>query len=175
MKPVLVFLALSVVAFWVPWLPVEPNDPCQGVFPGWDDAPVPSAGPLRQIPLGARDARFAAGFPGRIAAFTDGTHTWVVRWLHQPTRKLHPAADCLRATGYHVQPAGIVAAADGTRWGTTRATHNQRTIRVRERIIGESGQGWTDVSAWFWGAALGRSRGPWWAVTEFGPEVAGPN
>ncbi len=134
-------------------------------FPGWPESF--EGRPLHPVPLTARETRFAASFPGRIAVFTDGERTVLFRWVGRETRKLHPALHCLRGLGHAVQPGPVHRAADGTHWGTTIATRDHRVRRVRERIHDEAGREWTDVSAWWWDAWLGRSRGPWWAATVF--------
>ncbi len=136
-------------------------------FPGW---PAEFEGrPLTALAPSEREARFAAGFPGRIAAFSDGERTVLFRWVSQETRKLHPAMHCLRGLGYAVQPGPVWAGGDGQRWGTTLARKEGRGLRVRERIADGTGRAWTDVSAWWWDAWLGRSAGPWWAVTVLEP------
>lgn len=166
MKVSLFFFSVCVVAAWIPtWRSPQGSVGSADRFPGWSSAPLPND--LSPLIPGEREARFAAGFPGKIGAFTDGERTYVVRWVRTPTRKLHPAADCLRALGYHVSPTPIFAEANGARWGTSRAQRSQEELRVRERIVDSSGRMWTDVSAWYWSAALGRSVGPWWAVTIF--------
>jgi len=138
-----------------------------GLFPGWGSAPLPED--LSPVKPSIREARFALDFPGQIGVFTDGTQIYVARWVHTPTRKLHPASDCLRALGYSVKPAPILALNDGSHWGTTTARRSTELLRVRERIVDSTGREWTDVSAWFWAAVLGRSAGPWWAVTILEP------
>ena len=164
MKSIAVFFILCIVSACVPfWSAAPRHAEAADAFPGWAAAPLPTD--CTNVPLGAREARFAADFPGRIGAFTDGTRTFVVRWVHTPTRKLHPAADCLRALGYDVQPVPIFAAADGTRWGTAIARRGDELLSVRERIVDQTGHEWTDASAWFWSAALGHNAGPWWALT----------
>ncbi|MFT3867323.1 MAG: hypothetical protein QM715_02385 [Nibricoccus sp.] len=167
MKISLLFLSLCVVAAWIPaWSRSSYEDGASAeAFPGWNAAPVPSD--MTPLTPGEREARFAAGFPGKIGVFTDGERTYVLRWVCSPTRKLHPAADCLRALGYGVKPTPIFAEANGARWGTSRAQRGQEELRVRERIVDSAGNAWTDVSAWYWSATLGRSAGPWWAVTIF--------
>lgn len=164
MKTVLSFFLLSVVAAWIPtWASTQRPDASAESFPGWTRAPIPSD--LLPLTPGEREVRFATGFPGKIGVFTDGERTYVVRWVRTPTRKLHPAADCLRALGYTVKPSPIFAEASGERWGTAHAQHGQEQLRVRERIVDSVGRTWTDVSAWYWSAVLDRSEGPWWAVT----------
>ncbi len=132
-------------------------------FPGW---PASFEG-RALVPLVAseREARFAAGFPGRVVAFSDGERTVVLRWVSAETRKLHPALHCLRGLGYAVQPGPVWRDASGQCWGTIRAERAGRTLQVRERIADGAGSEWTDVSAWWWDAWRGRSEGPWWAVT----------
>lgn len=123
------------------------------------------------LALGPREERFARDFPGRIAAFaTPDGRTVVLRRIEQATRKLHPAADCLRALGHAIEPRPIHRRPDGVEWGEFRATRGNDAFRVRERLLGSDGRRWTDVSAWYWSATLGRAAGPWWAITELTPD-----
>lgn len=134
-------------------------------FPGWPatfDGRV-----LTPLEPSEREARFAAGFPGKVAAFTDGERTILLRWVARETRKLHPAAHCLRGLGYSVRPGPVWRDAAGRNWGTTRAERGGRSWTVRERICDAAGGEWTDVSAWWWDAWRGCSGGPWWAATVF--------
>ncbi len=120
--------------------------------------------------LGEREARFARDFPGRIGVFsTPDGRVVVLRHVVRPTRKLHPAADCLRGLGYTVTPRPIFAQTDGVEWGEVAATRDNETLRARERILGAEGRAWTDISAWYWSAAFGRATGPWLAITELSP------
>ena len=168
MKPVILFYFLCVLAAWIPLHPSTKRPTGSAVaFPGWASAPIPTG--LTYVPLDPRAVRFAADFPGKISTFTDGTRTYVVRWVRTPTRKLHPASDCLRGLGYHVQPTPVFAAADGSCWGTSSARHGTELLRVSERIVDSTGREWTDVSAWFWSASLGHSAGPWWTITMLEP------
>jgi hypothetical protein len=168
MKPVVLLFILCLAAALAPLrsTPAQRGN-SSDAFPGWATAPLPTD--LTPVASSAREARFAAGFPGQIGVFTDGTRTYVVRWVRTPTRKLHPASDCLRALGYTVKPTPIFASADRSHWGTSSAQHGSEQLRVHERIVDSVGHEWTDVSAWFWSAALGRSAGPWWAVTILEP------
>ena len=50
--------------------------------------------PVRPLALSAVEQRFAERFPGSVARLTDGRQIVVLRQVHQPTRMLHPAADC---------------------------------------------------------------------------------
>ena len=131
-------------------------------FPGWPARFEGAA--LAPLELSEREARFAEGFPGRIGRFTDGSREVVVRWVAEETRMLHPAADCFEGLGYAIRPLPV-AIRDGVAWGQFEATKGDERLVVRERIYDESGRAWTDVSAWYWDALLGRSVGPWWSVT----------
>lgn len=168
MKTAAAYFLLCIVAALMPLRPGQQSPAAVAdAFPGWSAAPIPDD--LEPVQPSARETRFAAGFPGRIGVFKSGARTYVVRWVRVASRKLHPAADCLRAVGYESKPAPIFAEASGERWGVSTATRDSETVRVQERIVDAAGRNWTDVSAWYWSAALGRSQGPWWAVTMIEP------
>jgi hypothetical protein len=139
-------------------------------FPGW---PASFEGaPLVPRELSAREAGFARSFPGRLGVFENGDRLVILRWVTGPTRKLHSSADCLRALGYGIEPRTLFATGEGAEnetWGRFTARRDGSAWEVRERIYEADGRtgGWSDVSAWYWSAALGSSEGPWWAVTVF--------
>jgi len=157
------FFACALAAV-VPLLSARPQTSvATSAMPAW---PTHFEGkPLRQLPLGTREQRFAADFPGHIARFADGEREVVIRWVSRETRMLHPASDCFRGLGYAVTPQPLSVDASGARWGTFVASHGEQRLEVRERIYDSAGNEWTDVSAWYWAAATGTSRGPWWAIT----------
>jgi hypothetical protein len=132
-------------------------------FPGWPTRYEGKA--LQSLPLSSLEQRFAEDFPGRIGRFSDGRREIVIRWVSQETRKLHPAADCFRGSGYRITPQPIGVDAAGDRWGRFLATRGEQQIEVRERIHDDAGKEWTDVSAWYWAALRGQSAGPWWVTT----------
>lgn len=169
MKPPTLVLFLCVLAAVVPWIhgdsaTSEAEAMARTAFPGWSAAPLPPG--LQPQGLGPTEERFARQFPGKLAVFGEGNRTWIARWVTQPTRKLHPASDCLRAAGYAVKPGSAYVDPEGKLWATCTATRDREVLQVRERIFGPAGMGWSDVSAWYWHALLGRSSGPWWAITE---------
>lgn len=125
-------------------------------FPGWPDRFEGEV--LVPAPLTEVESRFAAGFPGRIARFRAGNRQLVLRWVVEPTRRLHPAADCYRGSGFQVIPR---SPADG--WGRFEAVKEGRRVEVLERIRDAAGASWPDVSSWYWSALLGRTGGPWWS------------
>ena len=125
---------------------------------------------MRPVPLSRAAAEFAQGFPGQIAVFNAGISTVVYRHIDRATRQLHPAADCYRAAGYQIKYLPLFTDAQGRRWETIEAykegagSASAERLQIRERIYDEAGGTWTDVSAWYWSAVCGKSRGPWWSV-----------
>jgi hypothetical protein len=121
---------------------------------------------LRPLAMSAVEQRFAARFPGAIARFTDGQRVVLLRSVQQPTRMLHPAADCFRGLGYAAERARLERDADQRLWRCFEARRgSDPTLRVCEHIEAHDGGSFTDASSWFWAAALGQSQGPWRAVT----------
>lgn len=156
--PHLVVIALAALA---PWLPRPRPAAVEDGFPGW---PTSWEGvSLQALPGGARDAAFAAGFPGRVGRFACGGRELILRWVATPTRRLHPAADCLRADGWRVEPLPPVRL-DGGLWSRLRAERAGERVVVRERIVDRDGVGWTDPASWWWDA-LRSDRPGWWAAT----------
>jgi exosortase/archaeosortase family protein len=121
--------------------------------------------PLRPLALSSVEQRFADRFPGRIGRFAAGESVIVLRRVEAPTRMLHPAADCYRGLGYGIAAIGLERRADGILQRCFVAERNGVRIRVCEHIADAEGRIFTDTSAWYWAAALGRSHGPWMAVT----------
>ncbi len=126
--------------------------------------------PLRPLATTAVEQRFAARFPGAIARFSDGERVLVLRRVNEPTRMLHPAADCFRGLGYRIERTQLEHDAQSRLWRCFVAEGRAgERLRVCERIapFDESGgaEAFVDASSWFWAATLGRSRGPWQAVT----------
>lgn len=120
---------------------------------------------LRPLALSAVEMRFAARFPGHIARLTDGEQVVVLRQVRQPTRMLHPAADCYRGLGYRIQQAQLERDAQQRLWRCFIAERGGQRQRVCERIVDARGDAFTDASSWFWAAQLGQSSGPWQAIT----------
>ncbi|MEO8152474.1 MAG: hypothetical protein ABI605_05340 [Rhizobacter sp.] len=124
---------------------------------------------LRPLAMSAVELRFAARFPGRIARLTDGEQIVVLREVREPTRMLHPAADCYRGLGYRIAQAQLERDARQRLWRCFVAEREGRRTRVCERIVDAQGQAYTDASSWFWAAELGQSTGPWQAITTARP------
>jgi hypothetical protein len=116
------------------------------------------------MPLTELEQRFNADFPGKIGRFTDGKREIIVRWVKEATRMLHPASDCFQGLGYSVKPLPVHRDDKGSLWSSFAATKGNDRLRVYERIHSDSGETWSDVSAWYW-AALRADSGSWWAIT----------
>ena len=133
----------------------------------WDGAA------LRPLALSDVEHRFAQRFPGQIARFTDdAARIFVMRHVTQPTRMLHPATDCFRATGYRIEHARLERDGQQRLWRCFEARRGDKAglghaqqLRVCERIESAAGESHTDASSWFWSATLGSSSGPWRAIT----------
>ncbi len=121
--------------------------------------------PLRPLALTEVEERFARQFPGALARLTDGRQVLVMRQVRQPTRMLHPAADCYQGIGYRIQAQQLEQDANKDLWRCFEAVRGDSRQRVCERIEDASGQAWTDTSAWYWAAVMGKTQGPWQAVT----------
>lgn len=167
-RGVVIFASSCLVAAVIPLMaPVQLPRSGETDFGGW---PTKFDGrPVTELKLSDRDQSFARGFPGRIGKFTDGNRAILFRWVNRETRKLHPASDCFRGTGYSVRPRPLVVDGEGKRWGGFQASRDGQTLLVRERIEDSAGRGWTDVSSWYWAAVLGRTTGPWFAVVVVEP------
>ena len=119
--------------------------------------------PLEMIELSGAEKFFLADFPGSVGRFTDGSRDIIVRIIDRETRKLHPAADCLKGSGYHVKPMPLLVDSEGRTWGRVEARRGTTVLEVREIIVDAQGNSWPDVSSWFWAGALKRAKGPYTA------------
>lgn len=156
------FGALCLVAASLPFAS-NVAERSQVAFAGWPTEW--ESQPLREVPLSEREIRFNQNFPGRIAKFTDGRREFILRWVTEGTRQLHPSSDCFRGLGYSVHPEPAILDAQQARWSCFAATRGNLRLRVRERISDQLGAEWTDVSAWYWSVLLQQTSGPWLAVT----------
>jgi exosortase/archaeosortase family protein len=160
------FTGLSVLLLW-PW--VQPAPVAASAVATAVEWPLELEGrPLRPLVLSAVEQRFADRFPGAIARFTDGESAVVLRHVTTPTRMLHPAEDCYRGLGYRVLSQALEReASGGAKLRRCMIVEKKgRQLRVCENIVDAQGQTFTDTSAWYWAAVMGRSQGPWLAVTK---------
>ena len=162
MRALALFLISCLLAASMPWLEPAPVASSAG-FPGWPDSFEGRL--LRAEPLNRLEQNAERGFPGRIGRFTDGHKQIVFRWINRPSRTLHEPEVCFRGSGYRVISGPLVRDNGGILWSTFKAERAGERMIVRTLIRDMQGQSWQDVSGWFWSASLGRSAGPWWAVT----------
>jgi len=134
-----------------------------GALPAW---PHEFEGrPLTPVALTAEQSRLLADFPGAAARFSDGERDILMRWVTQPTRRLHPAEDCYRGWGFEDASSKIRADRDGRRWRCFEVTLDGVTRQVCDQIRDGDGANYTDVSSWYWDATLNRTHAPWLVVT----------
>lgn len=123
--------------------------------------------PLVPIPLTAAERAFSKDFPGTIASFRCGDQQVILRQVTRATRKLHPSADCLRASGHRLESVKLHRDVHGRHWAGCHARRGTERYFIRERIIAMENpdEEWTDVSSWFWHAQMAPDTGPWMAIT----------
>ena len=161
------FLVMCVLAALAPhWTgDDEPVEEVSG-FPGW---PAEFEGRLLvSDSLSAVETEYARDFPGEIARFEQGERVVVMHWVARATRRFHFSRICLQGVGWKIEPAPILVAEDGRKWGVSLARKDGQVLRVRQRIEDADGNSWVDDSAWYWATLLGETRGPWtaWTVAE---------
>ncbi len=114
--------------------------------------------------LTSKEKKFYQHFPGKIIKFSAKNTEYVIKWVTKPTRKLHPASDCYKGSGYAITSEPVYRDKNGKYWSSFNATKNKSKVIVKERIYNDSGQSWPDVSGWFWSALFNKNSGPWWVV-----------
>jgi exosortase/archaeosortase family protein len=158
-------IAATLACFIAPQLVSLPSRPASALRPAMPFPASFEGRRIRPVPLTKQESLFNESFPGAIAKFTDGSRQIVVRQVFHPTRQLHPSADCFRAIGYKTHELPNFRDPESGSWGRFEATNEELKLAVRERIADTAGNSWTDVSSWYWSAALGKSHGPWFAYT----------
>jgi len=160
------FLLGSVCGLWQ-WLasPQQTTHGNQGNHHQWPENFEGQA--LTPLPMTNIAHEFGKGFPGKVGNFRCGDKQIILRYVTRATRKLHPAADCLRASGHSIGQVKIHTDADGRHWSGCEASKAGQRFFILERIIPmNSGKSeWTDVSSWHWHALLSPDNGPWLAIT----------
>ena len=159
--------ALMAVVLWCAFAPLALNGHAASApSTGHEEWPTEWHGQaLQPLALSAVEQRFAVRFPGRIARFATADGELVLRDVQRPTRMLHPADDCWRGLGWRLQAMQLEIDAEQALWRCFEAARGPARVRVCERIVDADGHAFTDSSAWFWAAQLGRSAGPWRAIT----------
>jgi len=157
------FLLICLCAALVPLAGGFLDQPgASAAFPGWPTHFEER--PLTALPLTPLEESLQQEFPGRVGRFSDGQREIILRWVTQETRKLHTSSDCFKANGYQIKALPIKREGEAL-WSRFVAMRGDVRLEVAERIYAPAGGQWSDVSAWYWAAQLGRTHGPWWAVT----------
>jgi hypothetical protein len=125
---------------------------------------------LIEAPLSERERKFVENFPGQVKRFNAGNKELLIRYVEQPTRKLHPSADCLKGVGYSLTPIAAELGENGGHWSCNLATRGEERLKVCDRISDTHANTWPDASSWYWSALWQPSSGPWWAFTVSTPE-----
>jgi len=160
----LTFIIICLIAGLIPFTNGKSStQPVKQSFQQW---PTTFEGrSLMRLEMTDKEQGFSAGFPGKIARFTDGSREIIIRYIEKPSRKVHPSADCFRGSGYKVKPQPISRDRNNHLWGCVLAERNGINYQVCERIHDQTGNSWYDVSSWFWSSILKSQKGPWWAIT----------
>jgi hypothetical protein len=119
-------------------------------------------GKWESIPLSPMEAQFSKEMPGGLAKFTDGETIYILRFVTQITRKLHPIADCFKSSGFKIQSEPKVIFKDGKYFSFFKTISDKENLMVMESIWDTNGKSWSDVSAWYWGN-LFDTNGPWYS------------
>jgi hypothetical protein len=99
----------------------------------------------------------------RVEHFRDGPHEYTVRTIAEPSRRVHPAEECYRATGWKVRP--LPMRIETWRWGCFEATRGAERAEVCETFVDRNGRSWSDAGSWWWSAMFARGSGPWRGMT----------
>src|SRR5207247_142313 len=62
----------------------------------------------------------------RIERFTEGRHEYTIRHIAEPSRRVHPAEECYRATGWTLR--ALPMRVDSRRWGCFEAAHRGERV-----------------------------------------------
>ena len=120
---------------------------------------------LEELELSEKEKYFLEDFPGEVKRFSDGRREIIVRFVTAATRKLHPSTDCFSAIGYEIKPLPLKLDEQNNKWACFSAQKNGENLKVCERMFTESGESWTDVSAWYWSALSDVNANGYWAIT----------
>jgi hypothetical protein len=115
---------------------------------------------MRPLPVTGFERQFAESAGARVARFQSPDAEYLVRWLTEPDRRIHPPEQCFRAAGW------IVTASTHACF---QASRSGARLEVCQSITDDHGHAWTDVGAWWWSAQFSRSTGPWLSIVSVRP------
>lgn len=167
MKHSLIIFLLGSFCGVFQWLAPEKSAPTKPEQGGYQWPTTFEGVIITPLPMTAMEKEFGKDFPGAIGNFRCGDQQIILRHVTRATRKLHPAAHCLRAAGHSIGPVKIHTDADGHHWSGCYTGKGEKKYFLRERIVQIGGKQaeWTDVSSWHWHALLAPNEGPWLSIT----------
>ncbi|HYZ84512.1 MAG TPA: hypothetical protein VE621_08920, partial [Bryobacteraceae bacterium] len=123
----------------------------------------------QRLPITDLEQRFAEAASTKIAHFQEGDTKWLLRWIGEPSRNVHPPEHCFRGSGWTVRPLpGRALPLPGTstplHWTCSEARREQHVIEVCNVIVDDTGRSWGDVGSWWWTAKFQNTQGPWLSV-----------
>lgn len=157
------FVILNLIAIVIPLFVEKKVSAGASIHRQYDWPKELDGRPLETIELSGVEKGFVADFPGAVGRFTDGSREIIIRIIDRETRKLHPAADCLKGAGYTVKPMPLFADREGRNWGRVKALRGSTVLEVREMIMDSEGESWHDVSSWYWAGLLKQAKPPYTA------------
>jgi hypothetical protein len=137
---------------------------------------------LHPVPMKKAEKDFYSGFPGQTGYYSiDGRpgESLFLRYTEQPTRMLHSAEGCYKASGFEIEFTDNVVLQvaelgnDPIEWSQFRSVDRQNHFLVRQCVLSLStGRSYSDIPAWYWQTNFtSDDPGPWLAVTWRLPET----
>lgn len=160
-----VLSVLALIAMCLPTLPLKPSNQTAIANASIEFPKMINGKPLVEIPMVERQRKFLQNFPGEVKLFKNANKLYIVKLIEKPTRKVHPASDCYRGSGYSIEWKPIQVDKEGLRWSHFVANKGGVRVSVKEHIIDSNKNLWTDPSSWYWSATLGETKPPWWGIT----------
>lgn len=122
------------------------------------------------------EAAFYDDFPGATGYFNIDDRpgeSVFLRYVEQPTRKLHAAEGCYRASGYQIEYSDNVQvrveelSEEPLQWSQFSIREGDCLFWVRQVTLSlTTGASYPDVPAWYWQTMFSsRDPGPWLSVT----------
>jgi hypothetical protein len=118
-----------------------------------------------EVQLIDKEKLLETSFPGATKRFESANQQLIVRYIVEPSRKVHPAEMCFRAWGYKIVWRPGRGGKNG-RSSCFEAEREGKRCLVCEQVIATDAESFPDVSAWYYQAILGRTKGPWWSLLE---------
>lgn len=165
----LLYLTACLLAALLPWISADEPSPRRSYEDlAWPERLFGAA--LVPVALTPVDRKLAANLPGELARFAAGERHVLLRRLREASRHVHSVEPCMRGSGFTIlpQPDRHVSSEnplEAGMWSSFLAVSDAEQLRVLERVVDGNGRVFSDVSAWYWSAALGSSPPPYLCLT----------